>query len=213
MWWSKADKPRRSLKALSGRRGHAGRNRGSIKPVTNIGGFARSGAVFFVFLIVLGGCGYKVRPVGQPVGIDIESLAIPMVESTSSLPGFEGDFTRMIRQEFVSNSRVPLVSREEAQMVLLGRVNIIKTEPLGYSLAVSKDYPVTSSRWLIMRLEARLVDRRTGKIIWTEKDLEERSSFQVGSDPLVNRYNERQAIEENATRLAKRLYLKTMERF
>jgi hypothetical protein len=169
--------------------------------------------VLCVFLLIFGRCGYKVQPVGRPVGIDIQSLAIPIVESTSSLAGFEGDFTRMIRQEFVSHSSVPLVPREEAQMVLLGRIHTIKTDPLGYSLAVSRDYPVTSSRWLIMRLEAKLVDRRTGKTIWTEKDLEEKASFQVGEDPLVNRHNERRAIEENAGRLAKRIYLKTMERF
>jgi hypothetical protein len=119
----------------------------------------------------------------------------------------------MIRQEFVSHSSVPLVAREEAAMVLLGRIHTIKTDPLGYSLAVSRDYPVTSSRWLIMRLEAKLVDRRTGKTIWAEKDLEEKASFQVGEDPLVNRHNERQALEENARRLAKQIYLKTMERF
>jgi Lipopolysaccharide-assembly len=172
-----------------------------------------SGVLLCVFLFVFGRCGYKVQPLGQPIGIDIESLAIPMVESTSSLPGFEGDFTRMIRQEFVSHSRVPLVSREEAQMVLLGRIHTIKTDPLGYSLAVSNNYPVTSSRWLIMRMDAKLVDRRTGKTIWTEKNLEEKTSFQIGDDPLSNRHNERQALEENARRLAKRVYLKTMERF
>jgi len=164
-----------------------------------------------VFLFVR--CGYKVQPFGRPVGIEIESLAIPVMESTSSMPGFEGDFTRMIRQEFVSHSMVPLVSREEAAMVLLGRVHTIKTDPLGYSLSVSSDYPVTSSRWLTMRLDAKLVDRRTGKTIWTENNLEEQTSFQVGNDPLVNRDNERKALEENARRLAKRIYLKTMERF
>jgi hypothetical protein len=176
-------------------------------------GFAWSGVVLCVFLLVLGRCGYKIQPIGRPVGIEIGSLAIPMMESTSSMAGFEGDFTRIIQEEFVTNSRVPLVSREEAQMVLLGRVNIIKSEPLGYSLSVSSNYPVTSSRWLIMKLDAKLVDRRTGKAVWTEKDMEEKTSYQVGNDPLSNRYNERQALEANARRLAQRLYLMTMERF
>jgi hypothetical protein len=210
MWWFKAAKPGRSMRSPSGRRWHGSGNGALIKPAAR--GVAWSGVVLCVFLLVFARCGYRVQPVGQPVGIDIESLAIPMVESTSSMAGFEGDFTRMIRQEFLSHSRVPLVSREEAQMVLLGRVHTIKTDPLGYSF-VSNNYPVTSSRWLTMRLEAKMVDRRTGKTIWTEKDLEEKTSFQVGNDPLVNRYNERQALEENARRLAKRIYLKTMERF
>jgi hypothetical protein len=211
MWWSETVKSCRSMTGPSGREGNEDMKRGVIKP--GAGGLLWSGLVLCVFLFAFGRCGYKVQPVGRPVGIDIESLAIPMVESTSSMAGFEGDFTRMIRQEFVSHSRVVLASREEAQMVLLGRVRTIKTDPLGYSLAVSNNYPVTSSRWLIMILEAKLVDRQTGKTIWTDKKLEEKTSFQVGNDPLVNRNNERQALEENARRLAKRLYLKTMERF
>jgi Lipopolysaccharide-assembly len=211
MWWSKVAKPCRSVNGPSRRSGHESRNRGWIKPAC--GAFAWSGVVLFVFLLAFGRCGYKVQPLGRPVGIDIQSLSIPLVESTSSLAGFEGDFTRMIRQEFVSHSSVPLVTREEAAMVLLGRIHTIRTDPLGYSLDVSKDYPVTSSRWLIMRLEAKLVDRRTGKTIWTEKNLEEKASYQVGQDPLLNRHNERRALEENARRLAKQIYLKTMERF
>jgi Lipopolysaccharide-assembly len=211
MWWSEPTKSCRAMKGPSGRKGHEGINGAGIKPAMS--GIVWSVLVLCIFLFAFGRCGYKVQPVGRPVGIDIESLAIPVVESTSSMAGFEGDFTRMIRQEFVSNSRVVLTSREEAQMVLLGRIRTIKTDPLGYSLAVSNSYPVTSSRWLIMTLEAKLVDRRTGKTIWTEKELEEKSSFQVGDDPLANRHNERQALEENARRLAKRIYLKTMERF
>ncbi len=209
MWWSEAAEPCRSVKRPSGRGGREIRSGGVIKR----SGLAWSCVLLCVLLLLLSRCGYKIQPVGRPVGIDIQSLAIPMFESTSSLAGFEGDFTRMIRQEFVSHSSVPLVSREASALVLLGRIHTIRTDPLGYSLDVSRDYPVTSSRWLIMRLEAKLVDRSTGKIVWAEENLEEKTSFQVGGDPLVNRHNERQALEENGRRLAKRVYLKTMERF
>jgi hypothetical protein len=43
--------------------------------------------------------------------------------------------------------------------------------------------------------------------------MEEKAVFSVGTDPLVNRYNQRKAVREIAQILAKRIYSKTMERF
>ena len=71
-------------------------------------------------VLLASGCGYHFRPTGNPVGLQIESLAIPLMESTSSSLGFEGDFTRFIREEFASHAKFPLVSREEASTVLIG---------------------------------------------------------------------------------------------
>ena len=68
------------------------------------------------------GCGYHFRADGRPVGIKIESLSIPLIESTSSNIGFEADFTRIIREEFISHAKVPLVSSSKAQAVLTGRI-------------------------------------------------------------------------------------------
>jgi len=64
-----------------------------------------------------------------------------------------------------------------------------------------------------VRLEIQLVDRRQGKIIWREPAMEEQVSYFVSADPLESRYSERQALERIADRLAKRIYLRTMERF
>jgi hypothetical protein len=141
------------------------------------------------------------------------------MESTSSSLGFEGDFTRIIREEFVSHADVPLVSRNEATTVLIGKIYAIKTEPYSYSLEKSNvqgqntTYALTNRRWLRIKLDARLVDRTTGKVIWEDRNMEEKQTFSVGTDPLANRYNQRQAVQEIAQILAKRIYFKTMERF
>ena len=44
---------------------------------------------------------------GKPMRISIPSMAIPLIESPSSDIGFEGDFTKVIRRQFVSHSQVP----------------------------------------------------------------------------------------------------------
>ncbi|MBW2614604.1 MAG: hypothetical protein JRD02_00295 [Deltaproteobacteria bacterium] len=172
-----------------------------------------------LFLLFAAGCGYHFRGTGKPVGLQIEGLAIPLMESTSSSLGFEGDFTRIIRQEFASHARFPLVSREKASTVLIGKVYDIKTDPYTYNLTQTMvagektNYSTTSARWLKIKLDVKLVDRKTGKIIWHDKKMEEETTFAVGTDPLANRYNERRAVQQIARSLAQRIYLKTMERF
>lgn len=175
-----------------------------------------------IFLLFwwMAGCGYHLQATDRPMGgVRIDSLAIPLMASTSSSLGFEGDFTEVIRREFVSHSKIPLVPKHEASAVLIGRVCEIRTEPVSYSTTRETiqgrtyNYEVTSSRWLIIRLDAKLLDRKTGRVIWADKNMEEKATFGVSTDPLRTRYNQRKAAEKIAQLFAQRFYLKTMERF
>ena len=166
--------------------------------------------MFCVFWI--SGCGYQLQATGKPLNLTISSMAIPLMETPSSDIGFEGDFTKMIRRAFVSHSQIPLVSKEKAAAVLIGKVTDIKTEPLSYRVT-DETFDVTTSRWLKIRLSAKLVERGTGKAIWNDPNMVEKASFTVDSDPLKTRYNQRRATKKIAQLLAERIYLKTMERF
>jgi hypothetical protein len=179
----------------------------------------KRGGLLLLLSFLLAGCGYYFRADGEPVGIQLESLAIPLFSSTSSEIGFEADFTKVIRQEFISNGRVPLVPEEKAQVVLIGKILEIRADPLTYrsqDVTVggnTSTYEVTKSRKLRVRLDVQLLDRRQGKIIWREAAMEEQASYAVSGDPLEMRYTEQKALEKIASRLAKRIYLRTMERF
>jgi hypothetical protein len=178
----------------------------------------RWGALFLVSLWLVG-CGYHFRADGEPVGIRIESLAIPLFSSTSSNIGFEADFTKVVRRQFISNARVPLVPEEEAQMVLIGKIQDIQEDPLTYR---SQDfmvgghtttYQVTASRRLRLRLDVQLVDKRSGKVIWHQAGMQGLGTYSLSGDPLETRYNEQQALERIANDLAKIIYSLTMERW
>jgi len=175
-----------------------------------------------VALAVLGSltaCGYRLRADGRSVGLEVESLAIPLMTSTSSRIAFEPDFTKVIREEFISHAGVPVLPRESAQMVLIGHVRSIQTDPLTYDLdprtihGHDETYAVTNSRRLRVELDAKLVDRTTGKTVWQDNGLADEVRFEVSTDPLRTRFNQREALRRIAGRLAKRVYLKTMERF
>jgi len=72
---------------------------------------------------------------------------------------------------------------------------------------------VTQSRMLTLKLDAQLVDRREGKVIWRDEAMMGSANFSVDPDPMVTRYNRRAALKSIAASLAKMIYLKTMERF
>ena len=182
-------------------------------------GFFALGMIILLLGFSITGCGYSIRASGDPMGIEMESLAIPMIESTSSDLGFEADFTRVIREEFIRNSKVPLVPEEEAQTVLSGRIYDIRTEPVSYDLdqqsvnGAVTTYTETRTRMLRVRVDMRLEDKRTGNVIWRDENLEEKTSYVVDRDPLVTRFNRKKALETIAERLGKRIFLQTMERF
>jgi len=171
------------------------------------------------FIIGCMGCGYHFRAAGEPMGVEIKSIAIPLMVSTSSIKGFESVFTRIIREEFISHAKVPIVPREEAQSLLIGRIQEVRTQPLTYDLQQynvegrATTHETTSSRRLKIRLDISLTDRDTGKTIWYDNSMEEEAGFDVGTDPLTDRYNQKQALKKIARLLAKRIYFKTMERF
>ena len=82
-----------------------------------------------------------------------------------------------------------------------------------YVTAGSTVYRVTNRRRLRIMLDAKLTDRKTGKTIWHEPAMWEQATYDVSVDPLQTQYNHDAALEVAARKLAKKLYLKTVERF
>ena len=147
------------------------------------------------------------------------SIAIPISRANSTFPGIEADFATAFREEFVSRSGLRLVSQEDADVVLEAQIAQISTTPSAYSVkeftvgALMTKYETTSKRTLVVRLKARLMHKRSGRIIWEDPRMEERGSYRVGADPLVNIHNERKAYVDIARRLARRIFLRSLERF
>ena len=175
--------------------------------------------LILVFCSLVFGCGYHFRSVGSSFDVHLESIAIPPFSGSSSYAGIEDDFTAVVRQEFISRSKVRLVEEKSAQAVLRGRLYFVTTEPLNYTVTQQRIHgllstdKVTSARILKVRLEISLKDTATEEIIWQDGNLTEKASFQVSSDPLTTQHNQRLALISIARDLAARIYSRTMERF
>ena len=175
--------------------------------------------VLILALFSVYGCGYNFRADGEPVGIEIKSIAIPMVESSSAEKGFESDFTTVLRNEFISHARVPLKDKDQANMVLRIEIYEVNTQPLTYDSSRTSvsgrvfTHETTSSRRLVLCLNASLIDSSTGKSVWNDSSMTEETMFAVTADPLVNRKNRKEALLKIAGLLSERIYNRTMERF
>jgi hypothetical protein len=171
------------------------------------------------FCSLVFGCGYRFKSLGPSPDVRLEFLAIPPFSGSSSYAGIEDDFTAVVRQEFLTRSKVNLVEEKTAQAVLRGRLYSVTTEPLTYMVTQQEIHgllatdKVTRSRTLKVRLEISLKDTATEEIIWQDANLTDTASFQVSSDPLITQHNQRLALIAIARDLAARIYARTMERF
>ncbi|RLB43871.1 MAG: hypothetical protein DRH12_01640 [Deltaproteobacteria bacterium] len=180
----------------------------------------RIGLLYFAgFVLALLGCGYRAELSGTSLRGHLNTLAIPTVESPATVAGIEADFTNIIRQEFLSHSTIPIVPRKEASALLVGKIKRIDTSPLSYNIQKTEvsgetvAYETTNLRRIRVRMSVKMINRRTGEVLWEAEDLEEKSSYAVSDDPLENQYRERMALMEIAGLLAKRIYLKTADIF
>ena len=177
-------------------------------------------SIYLVLLaLAISGCGYHFNLAGTRLREGLSSLAIPTLKSRATVEGLEADFTDIIRKEFLSHSTISLVPVKEASAVLVGRIERLETSPLSYDIEQNSvggktvSYELTNLRRIKVRLSMKMVRRESGKIIWEERGMEEKASYNVSTDPMETRFREKMALRQIAKRLAKRIYLKTVDTF
>ncbi len=181
--------------------------------------FFKALAVIFLIYSMNYGCGYRFRTTGEPMNNGFKSISIPIVESTSTTMGFESEFTSAIRDEFISYSKLPILPEDSADIIILCRIYEINEEPIAYRLTrydvkgTEITHEVTRSKRMSIKMDVKVKERETGRLLWHEKAMMDRAIYLVDDDPLVTRFNRKTAIKEIAERISKRIYLRTMERF
>jgi len=172
-----------------------------------------------VLAAIVSGCSYRFNLAGTRLRGGLSTLAIPALKTNATVQGLEADFTDIIRREFLSHSTISLVSVKEASAVLMGKIEQVETSPLSYDIEQNSvggktvSYELTNLRRIKVRLSMRMVRSDTGEILWEEKGMEEKASYNVSSDPMETRFREKIALRQIAEQLAKRVYLKTVDTF
>ncbi len=111
-------------------------------------------------------CGYHFSSVGGVVPQGAKSIAIPVFINGTMEPYVDVEVTKAVVEEFLTDGRLKVVSVENADLVLRGRVTKFEMTPLSYTAAsYVQSYNVT------IGISLSLVDNKTQKVLMQDVGL------------------------------------------
>lgn len=129
-------------------------------------------AIAILFATAISSCGYHFSGTGSIVPEGVKTLTVPVFFNITNEPYVDVEVTQAVVEEFMTDGRLRVVSLEEADLALRGRITKYEVIPLSYHKVQPADqYFVQQYRVHIM-VEAVLEDLRSKKILWQEKGIE-----------------------------------------
>ncbi|MBW2063007.1 MAG: hypothetical protein JRI95_15805 [Deltaproteobacteria bacterium] len=159
-------------------------------------------------ILFLSGCGYALEGSVKSLPSDIHGLAIPYVKNASSKILLAGMLTDELNRQFTTSKFVRLVDMDRAEAVL--DVNIRSVRVIGATLT---DIARTSSRRIIITLDASLKRRGSDELLWQGREIVGRETYVVTADQMTTEMNEELAMRKIARDLAERIHNHIFERF
>jgi hypothetical protein len=112
-------------------------------------------------------CGYHLSGSGGIVPEGMKTLAVPVFFNGTREPYIDVEVTQAVVEEFMTDGRLRIVSLEEANLALRGRIIRYEVIPLSYNpQSFVQQYRVR------IVIEAALEDLRSRKILWKEQGIE-----------------------------------------
>lgn len=154
---------------------------------------------------ILSGCSYRAGRIPPPLSPNLNTLAIPIFENASSEPLIETALTEALREKFINDGRLRVVTEEKADLVLKGKITAYGIRTLAFD---ASDRAMEAR--VIVDVKVDVVKRRgDGKPVSFE--LQGRSEYIV-SERLsqlekAKEAAERRAFKELADKFAELLFL------
>jgi outer membrane lipopolysaccharide assembly protein LptE/RlpB len=148
---------------------------------------------------VFTGCGYQLVGKETHVPPGLTSVAIPTFVNQTFEPGIEVSFTQGFLKEFIRERRVKVVDRNEADSILEGVIKNLQIYSVAYDQSgLATEYQTTVLIDLTLR-------KRTGEILWIEKDISESRWYKVTSGVISSEFSKTTAIQQIGTYVAERI--------
>jgi len=138
-------------------------------------------------------------------------MAIPVFENKTLEPIVEEELTPVVIREFLRDSRIEVVSRSQAGLVLQGSVTSYKESPLSFDQDQNVlEYRITVVTHLILVRRDRNAtpnvppngpSNELGEKLW-ERDVVESAEYRASSDVMSTRVAKLLALREIARNLA-----------
>ena len=149
-------------------------------------------------IIIFTGCGYQLVGKETHVPPGLTSVAIPTFVNQTFEPGIEVPFTKGFLIEFIRDRRVKVLDRAEADSILEGVIKSLQIYSVAYDQSgLATEYQTT----VVIDLTLR---KRTGEILWVEKDISESRWYKAYSSVLSTEFSKDAAIQQIGRFVAER---------
>jgi len=141
-------------------------------------------------------CGYRI---GSLANVNYRTVAVPVFQNKTLVPQLQAQVTNAIIKRLQADGSLRITTEDDADVVLEGAIVDVRREPLRYektNQSVPREYRLT------LVAAATLRHKRTGKIIFEEKQATGQTEFFIGSDLQAA---QTQAIPLAADDLARRI--------
>jgi hypothetical protein len=166
------------------------------------------------FLLVLQAislsCGYHAGGTGDMVPKDVQTIAVLPFRNLTTRYRLADAFQQAISREMVSRTRFQVVrDKEKADAVMTGTIRQVVSGPLVFDPATGR----TSLVSLNVYMDLNLVDRATGKTIYSRSFFEVHSAYQIAAN--ANQYFDEStlALERVSADVARSVVSGIMENF
>ena len=131
--------------------------------------------LFLIQLFLLTSCGYHRQETNIQLPDWIQKIYVAPWKNNSTELKLGQWITQELREEFLRDSGLQLSDKDEADVILSGKVVSAFTTGLSYVR-----YDVAVERRISVEVEVRLVDAKSGKEIWKSPPIFREEGFYVG---------------------------------
>jgi len=159
-----------------------------------------------VILMLASSCGYHVSGHADLLPSTVKTVAVPAFSNLTTRYKLTDRMPEAIAREFIVRTRYRVVPREEAaDVVLHGGVISYTSNPTILDPATGR----ASGVELHVILQVTLVERATGKVLFTRPNLDVRERYQISTDP-AQYFDESESALARASQEAARMVVSTI---
>lgn len=155
-------------------------------------------------------CGYHVAGKADLVPKTVHSIAIPAFGNLSTRYRLTDQMPEAIAREFLSRTRYNISSDpNDADAVLRGAIIAYTSFPVVFDPTTSR----ASAVEVHVNLQVSLVERSTGRVLFTRPNFEIRERYQISLDPATFFEESDAALARASTQVARQVVSAILENF
>jgi hypothetical protein len=161
-------------------------------------------------VLAASGCGYHVAGRGDLLPRTVKTIAIPPFANNSTRYRLSDRLAQSITREFITRTRYEVIHDvNSADAVLRGSVINVQAFPLTFDTATGRASGVQMS----VLLQLNLYERATGKLLFTNPNMEIRERYEISIDPVAYFEESDAAVDRLSRQVAQAVVSAILEAF